>query len=126
MTINLQTITDILKLIATSLPFIIAAATYIAANAKNKKLKRKAENWAKIAKAAQVYVADAEQFVNFAGTEKKEWVITKINQYAIDKGIEFDARQASALIEDIVQLSKKVNGRDKDLKPIEKKEVTLP
>lgn len=123
MTIDLSTIGDILKVLGGALPFIVAAITYIAANAKNKKLKRKAENWAKIAKAAQIYVADAEQFLNFAGTEKKEWVITKINQYAIDKGIEFDVRLASALIEDIVQLSKKVNGREKDQKPIEKKEV---
>ena len=117
-------IIDALRIAAAALPFIITATAYIAANAKNKKKKEHAENWNKIAKAAQVYVTDAEQFVNFAGSEKKEWVLTKINQYAIEKKIQFDARQASALIEDIVQLSKKVNGRDKDLNPIKKKEVT--
>ncbi len=118
-----EIIIDGLRIAAAALPFIITATAYIAANAKNKKKKVQAENWNKIAKAAQVYVTDAEQFLNFAGSEKKEWVLTKINQYAIEKKIQFDARQASALIEDIVQLSKKVNGRDKDLNPIKKKEV---
>jgi ABC-type transporter Mla subunit MlaD len=113
---NLDLVADVIKITAVAIPFVITATTYIAANSKNKRLKKAAENVNKIAKAAQTYVTDAEQFINFSGTEKKTWVLTKINQYAIQSGIPFDEDQASEIVEEIVTITKKVNQRDKDKK----------
>lgn len=116
MNLDLSIVVDVIKLAAVTLPFIITATTYIAANSKNKRAKKVAENVNKIAKAAQTYVTDAEQFIHYSGTEKKTWVLTKINQYAIQAGIPFDEDQASGIVEDIVTITKKVNRRDKDIK----------
>jgi ABC-type uncharacterized transport system fused permease/ATPase subunit len=116
---NLDFIQDIVKIAAVALPAIITATGYIAANSKNKKLKQAAENLNKVSKAAQIYVADAEQFLNYSGTEKKQWVLTKINQYAIENKIPYDAETVANVVEEIVTLSKKVNSREKDKEVLE-------
>ena len=57
----------------------------------------------------QSLIMDAEQFVNFSGEEKKEYVLTKANRYAIENNIPFDESAVDNEIEKIVNLSKNVN-----------------
>ena len=61
------------------------------------------------------YIQQAESFVHYSGAEKKEYVMTKANQYAIDNGIEFDQDMVSKKIEELVTLTKEVNKREKDI-----------
>lgn len=51
----------------------------------------------------------AENFTNYSGSEKKEYVMTRMNQLAIENGIAFDAKAISDKIEELIQLSKEVN-----------------
>ena len=41
--------------------------------------------------------------------EKKEYVLTRINQLAIENGINFDVKAISDKIEELIKLSKEVN-----------------
>lgn len=51
----------------------------------------------------------AEKFTNYSGAEKKEYVLTRINQLAIENGIKYDSDAVSEKIEQLIQLTKEVN-----------------
>ena len=46
------------------------------------------------------------------GEEKKEYVMTKANRYAIENGIAFDETAVSDKVEELIALSKEVNAKD--------------
>lgn len=54
-------------------------------------------------------IVEAEQFANFTGEEKKQYVLTKANRYALENNIPFDESTVDTEIEKIVKLSKNVN-----------------
>lgn len=60
----------------------------------------------------QTLIIDAEAFVNFSGEEKKEYVMTKANRYAIENKIPYNEADVSQKVEDLVALSKEVNKRE--------------
>lgn len=60
----------------------------------------------------QTLIIEAEAFVNFSGEEKKEYVMTKANRYAIDNKIPYNEQDVDKKIEDLVTLSKEVNKRE--------------
>ena len=74
----------------------------------------KNKNWNLIKGWVSEAVQEAEKFVNYTGEEKKAYVLTKIRQYTANKNIKFNTDKVSALIEELVLLSKNVNARDKD------------
>ena len=51
----------------------------------------------------------AEEFKHFNGKEKKEYVITKINQLALESGLDFNPESINAKIEELIKLSKSIN-----------------
>ncbi len=65
-------------------------------------------------------VTEAENYIHFSGEEKKEYVMTKINQYAIDNNITFDERVISDKIEELINMSKKVNAHEIEANDISK------
>ena len=50
--------------------------------------------------------------MNYSGAEKKEYVMTKINQYALENHIKFNQEEISKRIEELVALTKEVNVKD--------------
>lgn len=54
-------------------------------------------------------IIEAETFVNYTGEEKKQYVMTKLNQLAIDNGVDFDSNRFSNQIEELIELSNEVN-----------------
>ena len=56
----------------------------------------------------------AEQFTNYSGEEKKEYVMTRVNQFALENKIKFDSEAVNEKIEELIGLSKKVNGVKSD------------
>lgn len=83
---------------------------------------RNLEKWENFFKEqAEIFVILAEDIKNFEGKDKKEWVLTKINQAAIDAKIPFNAALVDTIIEKVVEITKKVNCRDKDKKEEELK-----
>jgi len=104
----------ILSFIGTALGLLVTAVTFIMKFINSAKAKKGAENIIKIGNAVIPYIEQAEKFINYSGTEKKEFVMTKANQFALTQGICFDAKAVSERVEELVKLTKQVNARDKD------------
>ena len=104
----------IISIAGTALGFMVTAATFLAKFVKSAKAKRAAENLIKIGNAVIPYIEQAEKFANYNGAEKKEYVLTKANQFAINQGIDFDLESVGNKIEELVKLTKQVNKREKD------------
>lgn len=104
----------ILSMAGTILGLGITALTFIVKFIRSAKAKRTAERLIKIGNALIPYIEQAEEFTHYSGAEKKEYVLTKANQFAIEKGYEFDVVDVSDKIEELVALTKHINARDKD------------
>lgn len=105
----------ILSIAGTALGLMITALTFIMKFVKSAKAKKICEQTIEIGNAVIPYIEQAEGFLHYSGTEKKAFVMTKANQYAIEKGMRFDADLVGEKIEELVKLTKKVNRREKDL-----------
>lgn len=101
-----------LSVAGTVLGLLITTLTATCKWVKNSKAKTVAENIIKISNFILPYIEKAETFISFTGEEKKAYVMTKANQYAIDNGIKFDEEQISSKIDELVALSKLVNAND--------------
>jgi len=71
-------------------------------------------DWNQLMNVLPELIIDAEQFVNYTGIEKKEYVKSRLLVYALKNKIVFDDRY-DAKIDEIVRLTKLVNRRNKDL-----------
>lgn len=104
----------ILSLAGAGAGLIIAIATVIVKYAGSAKARKVAEQTIEICNAILPYIVQAESYVHYSGEEKKEYVMTKVNQYAIENRIAFDKQAVSAKVEELVELTKEVNARDND------------
>jgi len=105
----------ILSITTAALGFSATTLTLIYKLVKNMKAKKRAENVIKIGNAIIPYIEQAEKFPAYSSLEKKEYVMTKANQYAIENKIRFDTEAVNARIEELVRLTKSVNKRYKDI-----------
>lgn len=76
---------------------------------KNVKAKNRLTALNKLSVLLNSLIVEAEQFANFTGAEKKQYVLTKANRYALENNIPFEESTVDAEIEKIVKLSKNVN-----------------
>lgn len=112
----MENIELIFSLIGTCIGLIITLATIIGKYVSNKKAKRLAEQTIEICNAILPYIEQAESYIAYSGQEKKEYVMTKANQYAIEKGIAFDESAISEKVEELLELTKTVNAHEKRVK----------
>ena len=70
----------------------------------------KTKKWNKLITFVKEVMAEADTFKNFTGPEKKAFVMTKANQWALKHGIKFNSEKVSKAIEDLIKLTKQVNG----------------
>jgi hypothetical protein len=105
----------ILSLIATIIGLSITLLTFFVKTIRNARAKRIAEQAIKIGNAILPFIREAEKFAGYSGTEKKTFVMTRVNQFTIDNHISFDEKQVSDKIEELVTLTKQINaeGRNK-------------
>lgn len=109
---------QIIAIISACLGLIGTITGLLISLVKNVKAKNRLTTINKLTVALQAFVEDAETFVNYSGAEKKEYVMTKANRFAIDNNIPYDENAVSDIIENIVKISKSVNVREKDKKSI--------
>lgn len=102
----------ILSLAGTALSLFIACVIFIAKLIRGYITKKKLKNSYVLLDAVAPLMEIAETFTNYSGEEKKEYVMTKVNQFAIENGITFNADAVTAKIEELIQLSKNVNGKE--------------
>jgi hypothetical protein len=110
----MQQLEIIISLAGTAIGFLVTTAAFIMKFFKSAKAKRIAEQTIKIGNAVLPFIKQAETYINYTGQEKKEFVMTKANQYAIEQGFRFNAGIVDARVEELVKLTKEVNRRDKD------------
>ena len=55
------------------------------------------------------FMQEVEQYKDFSSEEKKQFVITKFNQFCIDNGYEFIADLTDDNVEKLIEFSKVVN-----------------
>lgn len=114
-TSNIQTIIGLVTLLITLAAFTLRLYAKYTTNKKAKaaaeSLAAKLDVYKQVASKINEWVEQAELFAGYAGAEKKQYVLTKVNQYCIDNKIEYDADMVSGLIESAVALTKSVNAR---------------
>jgi len=110
----MQNLPTIISISCTALGLLVTAITFIVRFIKSLKEKRLAQDTLKICEALKGFVASAEKFLNYSANEKKEFALTKANQFAIDNKMAFNAAFIGGKIEELIRLSKEVNVRDKD------------
>ncbi len=104
-------IQQIITIASASLGFIVTLTGFLIPLVKNVKAKNKLIALNKLTSTLQNLIMEAENFANFTGAEKKEYVMTKANRYALENKIPYDEQAVSDKIEDMVALSKEVNKR---------------
>lgn len=112
----MENIELIFSLIGTCIGLIITLVTIIGKYVSSKKAKRLAEQTIEICNAILPYIEQAESYIAYSGQEKKEYVMTKANRYAIEKGIAFDESAISEKVEELLELTKTVNAHEKRVK----------
>lgn len=110
-----------LPITSTFIGILITATSFLIPLIKSEKAKKvlkqinkSFETALKIAEAVRPYIEEAENFINYTGEEKKAYVMTKANQFAIQNKLPFDEKSVSDEIEKLVKLTKVVNMREKD------------
>lgn len=114
----------ILSILGTALPLIITIITIIIKNIKNNKVKKGLIISQFFLQEVAKYVKKAETLDHATGKEKKEFVMNNVNKIAIDNKIPFDHLKVSAMIEDLIGFSKKVNAKIQDINLEEYKQST--
>lgn len=109
-------ISDILSWIVFGISFILGVVSTLIPYLKTAKAKKNAEKVVKalsgfelICKNIQPLVVKAEQFRNFSGAERKEWVMTQLRIVALENSIVFDDSAVSEKVEEIISTTNKVN-----------------
>lgn len=109
-------ISEILTWVVFGISFLSGLVSVLIPYLKTAKAKRNAECVVKalsgmevIVNAIQPLVIKAEQFRNFSGAEKKEWVMTQLRILALEKNIIVDEKTVSDKVEEIVETTNKVN-----------------
>ncbi len=105
----MEKIEQIIIIAANCLGLLATFTGFLIPLVKNVKAKNKLVAINKLTSTLQTLIIEAEEFTNFTGTEKKEYVMTKANRYAIKNRIPFDEQLVSDKVEDLVALSKEVN-----------------
>lgn len=105
----MEEIEQIIIIAANCLGLVGTITGFLIPLVKNVKAKNKLIAINKLTATLQTLVVEAEEFTDFTGTEKKEYVMTKANRFAIENNIPFDERVVSDKVEALVSLSKEVN-----------------
>ena len=118
---NVELLVDFLKMVSLAITILIAIVIKVKSSKKQsltEKEKEKLEVWAnraeqlnQVQKEIMSYIPLAEQFINFTGKDKREWVLTKVNQFCLNNGIIYDDSKSEELLENAIELTKRVNKR---------------
>ncbi len=99
----------ILSLIGTSLSLFVTCLIFIVKFIKSLRTKKLAENDNAIIEAILPLMEIAENYKHYSGEEKREFVLTKLNQFTLENGINFDSDAVIKKIEELIKLTKQVN-----------------
>ena len=99
----------ILSLAGTAFSLMVTCLIFIIRLVKTAKDRKRMQNYSFLDDAVAPLMEIAEGFTNYSGEEKKQFVLTKVNQFAIENGLKFDAEETAAKVEKLINLTKKIN-----------------
>ncbi|MDE6586411.1 MAG: hypothetical protein K2K80_07015 [Clostridia bacterium] len=99
----------LLSLIGTAVSFLIATVVFIVKFVRSIRTRKMIASESDLLDAVIPLIELAEKYKNYSGEEKKEFVLTKLNQFAIENKISFDSDAIVKRIEELIILSKNVN-----------------
>ncbi len=99
----------ILSLAGTAFSLMVTCLIFIIRLVKTAKDRKRMQNYSFLDDAVAPLMEIAEGFTNYSGEEKKQFVLTKVNQFAIENGLKFDAEETAAKVEKLKNLTKKIN-----------------
>lgn len=99
----------ILSLAGTAFSLMVTCLIFIIRLVKTAKDRKMMQNYSFLDDAVAPLMEIAEGFTNYSGEEKKQFVLTKVNQFAIENGLKFDAEETAAKVEKLINLTKKIN-----------------
>lgn len=105
----MENLTTIITLAGIATGLVSGLITFLLKFVKNAKARKALQSVLKITDILTPYIKKAETFANFTGEEKKAYVMTKANQYAIECGIDFDVEAISNKVEELIELTNNVN-----------------
>ena len=108
---TMETLQLVLTISALAVALLTTIITAVAKNCKNTKLARAATNLLKVMGAVEGFVVEAEKLTQFTGPFKKEWVLTKVNEFCLKNNIAFEQEKVDKLLEDAIKFSKNVNAK---------------
>lgn len=108
----MKQILEAYEMIVAILSMIAFVLTLILKHTKSKKLKRALKNITLIEQVLREAMYQAEVLKNFTGSERREYVMTKVNQYCIAHHIEYQEEEILQAIEDNITLSKRINQKE--------------
>lgn len=106
---KMENVELILSFVGTALSLAAMCAVFIIKLIKAVSAKKRTQESAMLLDAVIPLMEIAEKFANYSGEEKREYVLTKINQFALENGLHFNAETVSAKIEELIKLTKKIN-----------------
>ena len=117
----MQNITTIISLASASVTCLITSITFITKFIKSAKQKKQALQSIRLTDRLAPLIQQAEQYTYYTGAEKKTFVLTQANQFAIENKIPFNLYIINSKIEELLLLTKQVNSKAKiNSLPIEK------
>ncbi len=105
-----MTASEIIQLVSLSASLLASLIGFIIALVKAIKNKK----WDLLKDTLQDFISKAEGFTNFTGAEKKAIVLSWASNFCGKQGIKFNENKVGTVIDELVELTKKVNQRDKD------------
>lgn len=116
----MENLEQIITVASAALGLLAAITGFLIPLVKNVKAKNKLIALNQLSAFLKSLIVEAEQFSNFTGAEKKEYVLTKANRYALENNIPFDESTVETEIEKMVKLTKNVNVRSSQSPAVDK------
>lgn len=113
----MENIKEFITIVSAAFGLLATMTGFLIPLVKNVKAKNKLTALNKLTTVLQSLIIEAEKFVNFSGEEKKAYVLTNANRYALENKILFDKQSVNDKVEELVALSKAVNikGRQQEV-----------
>lgn len=101
----------ILSLAVTALSLLVVCISFLVKMIKSIRAKIKEKKYTELMDSVAPIMEIAENYTEYKGEDKKQYVMEKVNQYAAENGITFDAKSVADKIERLIEFSKQVNKR---------------
>ena len=110
---NIENLELLISIAGTILSLLLTCIICFVKAIRSSKQKKELQDNATLMDAVGPLMEIAEKYENYSGEEKKQFVLTKINQLAIENNLKFNAEEISKKIEELITLSKEVNNKAK-------------